>query len=221
MRKLLIAQHSETIANHLQRSLQDEWEVHICVDSYPVVDMMQYMRPEAMILDLNLQPKNGVTVLEEGQPFLPPAVLATTNYYDDELIETVHRLGVGAVVRIPFRTTYIREELDRLMSTCRERLHGVAWHLRALGVNQKLAGYRCLIVGIQLIAEDPGLLMKEVYADVGRLCSIDDIRRVERVIRTAVENAHENRNAETWKLYFNTDKRPSNKEFMMRIAEEL
>lgn len=221
MRKLLIAQHSETMVSHLQRTLQDEWEIHICMDSYPVIDMMEYMKPEAMVLDLNLGPKDGITLLQECQPFLPPAVVATSNYVDDHVAETVTELGVGALVRIPFRMEYLKEQLDLLMENCKKGLYSAAWHLRALGINPKLSGYRCLLIGIQLLADNPQLLMKEVYPTVAKLCGFDDVRCVEHVIRTAKNNAWKNRNAAIWSRYFPTDKRPGNKEFMMRIAEEL
>ena len=226
MRKLLIAQHSETIADQLQHALQDEWEVHVCIDSYPVIDMMQYMRPEAMVLDLNLEPKDGIAVLEEAQSFLPPIVVATSNYVDDHVAETVEQLGAGALVRIPFRTEYIKEQLDHLARNCTECLHEAAWHLRLLGINPKLSGYFCLLAGIQILASNPHLLLKEVYPVVAGLCEQNDVRCVERSNRTAIHNAWMKRNVAIWSRYFpindqgDVDK-PSNKEFMMRIAEEL
>lgn len=221
MRKLLVAQHSETMADHLQRALQDEWEVHVCIDSYPVIDMLQYMRPEAMVLDLNLGPKDGITVLEEGRSFLPPVIVATSNYVDDQISEKVEQLGVGVLVRIPFRTEYIKEQLNHLARNCTECLHEAAWHLRLLGINPKLSGYFCLLAGIQILASNPHLLLKEVYPVVAGLCELNDVRCVERVIRTAIHNAWIRRNVLIWGQYFPTDKRPSNKEFMIRIAEEV
>ena len=221
MRKLLIAQHSETMVDHLQRALHDEWEIHICTDSYPVIDIMEYMKPEAMILDLNLGPKDGISVLKEGQPFLPSAVIATTNYADDQVAETVADLGVGTLVRIPFRMEYLKEQLDLLAEHCPGNLRSAAWHLRTLGINPKLSGYRCLLVGIQLLSNDRNLMLKEMYPGIARVCGIRNLHCIERVIRTAIKNAWEARNVEIWKLYFPTNKRPTAKEFMMRISEEL
>lgn len=226
MRKLLIAQHSKTIANQLQHALQDEWEIHVCIDSYPVIDIMQYMRPEAMVLDLNLEPKDGISVLEEGQPFLPPIIVATSNYIDDHVTETVEQLGVGALVRIPFRTGYIKEQLDHIARNHAECWHEAAWHLRLLGINPKLSGYFCLIAGIQMLANNPHLLLKEVYPVVAGLCELNDVRCVERAIRTAIHNAWVRRNVLIWEQYFpatgqGNKSKPTNKEFMIRIAEEL
>lgn len=221
MRKLLIAQHSQTMVDHLQHALHDEWEIHICMDSYPIIDIMEYMKPEAMILDLNLGPKDGITVLKESQPFLPSAVIATSNYVDDHVAETVADLGVGALVHIPFRMEYLKQQLDLLMERCEGSLCNAAWHLRALGINPKLSGYRCLLIGIQLLSNNRNLLLKEIYPTMAKVCAIRDLRCIERVIRTAIKNAWENRNPDIWTRYFPGNNRPTNKEFMTRIAEEL
>ncbi len=226
MRKLLIAQHSETIVDHLQRTLHDEWEIHVCVDSYPVIDMIQYIRPEAMILDLNLGPKDGIQILKEGQSFLPPLIVATSNYVDDEILEAVEKLGVGALVRVPFRTEYIKEQLNHLVRNCKECLHTTAWHLRLLGFKSKFSGYFCLLAGIQLLASNPHLLLKEVYWTVAGLCELNDARCSEHVIRTAINDAWMNRQVSIWSRYFPVNDqgdidKPTNKEFMTRIAEEI
>lgn len=221
MQKLLITQHSSTMADHLQRELREDWHITVCTDSRPVVDLMQYMRPEAMILDLNLSPKDGIAVLEEGQQFLPPAIIATSNYVDDEIIEKLESLGVGALARIPFRAEHIKKLLQDLSEKYPVQQKNIIWHLHALGVNPKLKGYRCLIAAISLIAIDPNMLMKEVYIEVAKLCEIDEVRCVERVIRTAVDKAWKIRVAKIWGDYFPTDKRPSNKEFIVRIAEKI
>lgn len=225
MRKLFIAQHSETIVEQLQHTLQDEWEIHICMDSYPVIDMMQYMQPDAMILDLNIGPKDGIALLKEGQPFLPPVVVATSNYADSKIINIAESLGVGALVRIPFRPEYIKAQLDYLTANCKESMSGISRHLRALGVNPKLSGYHCLYAGIQLLSQNPNLLLKEVYPEVSRICKISDTRRVERVIRTAIYNAWIKRNHAIWIRYFPANDhgdidKPTNKAFMLSISVE-
>lgn len=226
MRKLLIAQHSETLISRLEHTLRDEWEIHICTDSYPVVDMLQYIKPEAMVMDLNLQPKNGLTVLKECQSVNPPIILATTNLITPSIIETAENLGVGCLVRIPFRTEYIKELLNEMYSAVPERLNDVSWHLRFLGVNPKLSGYRCLLAVIPLYKSDPNMLLKEVYPTAGKACGLDDVRNVERAIRTTICNAWRRRQLAAWSLYFpvndqgDVDK-PSNKEFIKAISEKI
>lgn len=221
MRKLLIAQRSETAINSLSRTLENEWEIHATMDSYPVVDMLQYIKPEGMVIDLTLTPKNGLDVLDEAKPFLPPAVIATTDIVNDHIQGEAERLGVGCLVRIPFRTEYIKERLEELCSGYPETARDIVWHLHVLGFNPKLTGYRCLIAAVPIFANSPHLMMKELYPAVGRLCGIDDVRRIERVIRIAIMDAWIGRDVKAWKHYFANQGRPSNKEFIARLAEKL
>lgn len=98
--------------------------------------------------------------------------------------------------------------------------------LLKMGVCPKLTGYRCLICAISMVADDPSLLLKEIYPDVAKMCGLSDYRCVEHTIRTAIRKAWKNRDEYLWIQYFPRDKtgeviRPTNKEFISRIAEEL
>lgn len=98
--------------------------------------------------------------------------------------------------------------------------------LRVLGVEPKLAGYRCLIHAIPMVADDPSVLLKEIYPDIAKQCYLNDYRCVERTIRSAIWKAWENRDDAVWSQYFPRNKtgeiiRPTNKEFIARLAEEL
>lgn len=62
MRKLLIAEHSNARIDALSKVLQQDWEIHTCVDSYPVIDTLRYIKPEAMIINLNIGPKDGASI---------------------------------------------------------------------------------------------------------------------------------------------------------------
>lgn len=221
MRKLLIAQHSENLVKHLSKALEDEWEIHACMDSYPVVDMLQYIRPDGFVIDLNLWPKDGFTVLDEAKPFLPQAIVVTTDIINDYIIAEAERLCVGSLVRIPFHAQHIKNCLDELYTTHYDAPMDIVKILHTLDFNPKLSGYRCLVAAIPIFASNPNLLLKEVYPTVAKLCSISDVRCVERAIRYAIHDAWIRRNPETWNYYFQTDILPSNKIFIARIAEKL
>ena len=226
MRKLLIAQRSEPLIDNLKHSLQDEWELHICTDSYPVFDMLQYIKPEAMVIDMNLHPKNGLTVLEECQSVCPPVVLATTNVISPPIIESAGQLGVGCLLRSPFRIEYLKELLDDMYQAFPKQTYALSWHLHFLGVNPKLSGYNCLLAIIPLFKNDPNLSMKEAYYSVAKLCGISDSRNADRLIRTAVNNAWKNRQHNSWALYFPINQqgdidRPSNKSFIKSLSEKI
>lgn len=223
MQKVLIAEHSESLATSLEKTLQTEWEVHICTNSYPMIDLLQYLQPEALVLDLNLQPKDGLSLLTEASSFLPPAIVATTNIVNEQIAEEAKLRGVGCLVRIPCSTEYVK---DQLSSLCPKIPKDIVWHLHLLSFNPKLAGYHCLVAAISTLANNPTFLIKQVYPVVAALCGYDDIRNVERVIRSAITSAWKKRDRKIWASYFPLNKKgdvdkPSNKYFIARIAEEI
>ena len=96
---------------------------------------------------------------------------------------------------------------------------GCLQHLRVLGINPKLTGYRCVVLAIMLYAENPNLMMKQINPDVARICGLADGDCVERNIRSALANAWKRRNPEIWNCYFPAyEKCPTNKEFITAIA---
>ena len=117
MRKLLIAEHSDVRRNALTEALQKEWEVHTCVDSYPVIDTMRYIKPDAMIVNLNIGPTDGLSVLRESAPELPPVIMALTNFTSPYIERTAEQLGVGCMMLIPCRTEHIKKRLEDMYNT--------------------------------------------------------------------------------------------------------
>lgn len=219
MQKLLIAERSDAYTGSLEKSLQAEWEVHVCTDSYPVIDTMKYINPDAMIINLNLAPKDGITVLQEAYPELPPVVLALSNFISPYILQTAESLGVGCVMRIPCKTDYIADRIKDMYQAYIEKPNAISRYLHIFGINTHLSGYRCLQAIIPLFASDPQQLLKEVYPTVAKLCGLNDARCVERVIRTAIHDAWRRRDISVWKKYFPEDTCPSNKLFVTRIAE--
>ena len=107
-----------------------------------------------------------------------------------------------------------------------DRMSKAARLLRSLGVEPKLSGYRCLCFAIPMVAERPNIMMKEVYPIVAKHCGLSDARCVERVIRSAIYKAWLNRDDTVWLCYFIRNragevKRPTNKEFIASLAEDV
>lgn len=224
MRKLLIAEHSDVRRNALTEALQKEWEIHTCVDSYPVIDTMRYIKPDAMIVNLNIGPKDGLSVLQEGFPELPPVIMALTNFTSPYIERTAESLGVGYMMLIPCRADYVRDRLNDMYSAYLETPTITARHLHTLGVNSRLNGYQCLLVAVPLFAKDPHQQMKELYPEVASRCDLNDERCVERDIRSAITDAWKRRSVDTWALYFPTNKGgdidiPTNKLFIQILSE--
>ena len=222
MPKLLIADHLEDRQEALKKVMNTEWEIHTCLDSYPVVDTMRYLKPEAMVIDLNLIPQNGLSVLKESFPELPPVILALTNLISPYIVKTAESLGVGMLVRVPCKIDFVKEQLEDMYQAYLESPSLLSRHLQKLGIDTTLAGYRCLLTTIPFFQANPTLMVKEVYPEVARFCNLTDGRNVEHCIRTAIRNAWKNRNPNVWEHYFpNHKKCPSNKVFILRITQLL
>lgn len=90
-----------------------------------------------------------------------------------------------------------------------------------LGVLTSLAGYRCLVFALPMYHTNPEQsITKQLYPDVGQMFTPKLTgSQVEKLIRYAVDNAWQNRDAEVWKRYFPQDRKPSNREFISRISE--
>ena len=222
MPKLLIADHLEDRQEALKKVMDTEWEIHTCLDSYPVVDTMRYLKPEAMVIDLNLIPQNGLSVLKESFPELPPVILALTNLISPYIVKTAESLGVGMLVRVPCKIDFVKEQLEDMYQAYLESPSLLSRHLQKLGIDTTLAGYRCLLTTIPFFQANPNLMVKEVYPEVAKLCNLTDGRNVEHCIRTAIRNAWKYRDPAVWDYYFpDLAECPTNREFILKIAQSL
>ena len=222
MPKLLIADQSEIRSNSLKAALEGKWEIHTCIDSYPVIDTMKYINPDAMIINLNIGPQNGLSVLKESFPELPPVILALTNFVSPYVAQTAESLGISMLMQIPCSTIHLQEQLEDLYQAYLEGPALIKRHLQKLGIDPTLTGYRCLLAAIPLFQANPNLMIKEVFPEVAKLCNLTDRRNVEHCIRTAIRNAWKHRDPKVWDYYFpDQTRRPSNKIFILRIAQLL
>ena len=225
MRKLLLAEHSEEIINGLESELKVQWNLSICTDGCATLDMLQYLDPDAMIIDLNLPQKDGLTVLEESFPVLPPVILALTNFTSSYIEQTLADLGVGYVMQKPCSVSRIKYRIADMYAAKFNPVSRTARHLRALQMNITYSGYKCLLTAIPAFKEDPEqLLYKELYPKIAQACGLNDERCVDRVMRFAIQDAWERRCLRVWLCYFPENENgdvdcPTCKEFIKAIAD--
>ncbi len=224
MGKLLIAVRSDILAGSIARSLSPDWEVSICHDGSAATDLLRTQKIDALILELRLPYKDGLAVLMECFPQLPPAILALTDLDPPYTISTAASYGVSSVIQLPSTIRAIVQRITDIAATVATPPTLLSRHLDKLGIRSGRDGYRCMTIVIPVLRSDPTLrLHKEVYPFAVEALGLSDVRCVEHSIRCAVKEAWLQRDETVWTYYFPPEKYgtecPNNRTFLRRLAE--
>lgn len=224
MAKLLIAVHSDILAGSIARAMPKGWDISICHDGFAATDLLQKLKPEALIIDLRLPYKDGLSVLRENFPDLPSAILALTDYDHPYLANAAASYKAASILQIPTATGTIVERITDIAASVVTPPTVLFRHLEKLGLNTGRDGCRCMAIVIPILKADPTLrLHKEVYPFAVEALGLTDVRCVEHSIRSVIKDAWQHRNKLVWDYYFPPEKYgekcPSNQVFLRRLAE--
>ena len=232
-RKLLIADASEPFRAELEELLQGPFRVYTAKEGQETLSLLRRFAPDVLVLDLMLPGLDGISLLQKAsQNGLHPVVLGTTRFLSDYMAQMLEHLGVEYVMIKPCDTAAVVQRVTELTGKLKASLFTspdprmtVSNALIRFGIPTKLKGYGYLREAIQLYAKDPAQsITKELYAQVSNRCGATVIQ-VERGIRTAIEAAWTSQNREEWRRCFPEGDpgyaRPSNGEFISRLAERL
>ena len=228
MLKLLIADASEPYTDALEAVFENEFDLRICHDGETALETLLSFRPDALVINLRLPYKDGLTVLQQSAQ-RPRVILAVTPLVNPYVEHLAAELGVQYMMIMP-TVESLRVRLIDMLNTMAEpqnNLHSQAtMHLHTLNFATHLDGYHQLRVGIPMFFENPDIcLSKELYPAIAAHFQYPDPRTVEHSIRNAIENAWRHRDPAVWAGYFpqNADKPhcPTNKKFFAAIAEKL
>lgn len=229
MYKLLIADSSEPYTDALQEVFQKEFDILVCHDGETALEQLQEFQPDALVLNLMLPFKDGLTVLQESS-HKPKVILAISPFVNHYIEEVTLDLGVQYIMIMP-KVASLRVRLMDLIATTiapKEDLNAqTAILLHSLNFPTHLDGYQQLCVGIPIFARKPSLrLTKELYPQIAEHFGLSDARAVEHSIRKAITAAWIRKSTVVWSKFFPPDSDyeihcPTNKEFIARIAEHL
>lgn len=230
--KVLIADGNDSFREELGQVLQGVYSLRTCRDGLEALELVERFHPDVLVLDLMLPGVDGISLLRtlaSGREH--PAVLATTRFISDYVLDTLDHLHVGYVMLKPCavramvaRIADLAQHLDVPVHTPEKPRDAATRLLLTLGIPTKRKGYRCLREAVLLKQRDPGQsITKELYPAVAAACGSSALR-VERAIRCAIEDAWEKRNETVWQLYFpvqtgSTMRRPTNAAFISRLAD--
>lgn len=234
MQSLLIADGSEAFTAALTEALRGKYHVRVCHDGVTALAQLREKKPDIMILDLLLPELDGISLLHtaaaEG---VVPHVLALTRFASAYVMESAERLGVCYLMMKPCEPEAVCARLRDLAKCARpdpvvqpDVRATVSNVLLALRIPTKLRGYVCARESILYLMRSPGMsVTKELYPAVAALCD-GTPAQVERAIRGAIQAGWSLGAEETWAQFFTrradgTVHRPSNAEFLSRIADYL
>ena len=219
---ILVADPAEEVTLELARTLQPEFRVLCCGSGPEALELLNRENPALLIMELSLPRLDGVALLRElrsrdSRPLVLIHTAANTNY----LIGALCELPVDYLLRkptpIPTIAERAREMLDFQAETPME--WQVSDLLIRLGIPEHLQGFRNMVVGIALLAEDPDqFLGKTLYREVARRNRVT-YDSVEKSIRDAIRAGWDRGNRALWLQYFpGATDIPQNKPFLVRMA---
>ena len=233
IRKLLVADASPGFCAALSEMLGCMYELWICNDGAQALEALETFRPDILVTDLTLPGLDGISLLRAAAAYPKcPVRLVTTRYNSPYIEGMIGQLGVDYVMMKPCD---IRALADRIhdLSQCGSTVPavpcqhtGIGNLLWSLGVCAGRKGYPYLTRIIELYQQDPARsLTKDLYPTVGREFGTSGIA-VERVIRSAIHTAWEQRDELIWRLYFPVGcggrvPRPTNRVFIATLAQAL
>ena len=229
MYKLLIADSSESYIDILRSSLQAEFDLRICQDGETALEQLLEFQPDALIVNLMLPYKDGLTLLQETA-YKPRVILAITPFMNTYIQQSAADLGVQYLTYLPSVHSLRVRLMDLIATTIAPKADlnaQTAVLLHSLNFPTHLDGYQQLCVGIPIFAQNPNMrLSKELYPQIARQFSLPDARTVEHSIRKAVASAWVRKDTAVWAKFFPADPNgefpcPTNKAFIAHIAAHL
>lgn len=226
--KILIVDPSETQCHSIANVLSGKYHLQVCHDGITAQKLIKEFAPAAIIMELQLQGIDGLSLLESMTPGSRPVVLIYTNCRSDYVMHKTQMLAdytifkPGNVDIIADRITDIlnvRNEIDPIM-TANDPIDAF---LRRIIHRPWRDGYQYLLAAVEEFAADPRQSMtKELYPNVGKRFGASG-GAIEKGIRDAIEQAWKERDNAVWRELFPSDingnvYRPTNKAFFSIVV---
>jgi CheY-like chemotaxis protein len=119
LKTILIADDDTALLRALAVRLESEgYRVVTTQDAYHAFERARSLRPDLMILDINMPAGNGFSVLERmahlGDLSGIPSLFVTGDA-DPDLEDRARQLGAAGLIRKPFKTQPLLDEISRAL----------------------------------------------------------------------------------------------------------
>ncbi len=229
MAKILIADGSEDFRLALAEALEGRCQVLCCATGTQAMHLIRRESPDLLVLELMLPELDGLTLLERlREEGIQLSVLMISSMLNDYVFQAAAALGITYAIRKPCQIPVAAHRALALLEPGKPEAlrpsgrHCVSSLLLELGVATKHKGFPYLREGILVLSEDPAQsITKELYPAVAKRCGCKR-ENVEHPMRNALEAAWDRGDPGVWQQYFPGHiKRPSNADFLTRMAQEL
>lgn len=241
---VLIADSSEEFCNQLAAALQRSQGfgvVGTATDGEQVLRILSERKVDALVLDLMLPKRDGISILKTiGAMDRMPVTLATSGFVTDFVASAVAGLGVRYLMLKPCDIEAIVERLDQMRQSNVQPFPGarrieknnieamVTGIIHEIGVPAHIKGYQYLREAIIIAVKDMDVInaiTKVLYPQVAKTFQTTP-SRVERAIRHAIEVAWDRGDLDTLQRFFgytvsSSKGKPTNSEFIALIADKL
>lgn len=227
--RILVANQHNDFMKRIGEQLSGTCEIKFTSNGHKVLDLCCTYKPDLLVLDLELPHLDGLSILRAisscGQKI---DVLAITVCSESEyVLRQLAQLGVHYILPKPCTAAAAVSRIYEMMQMNR----GDNWSLEdeanslllSLGMRMNLSGYTCIREAIMMLLKDDSLqLTKSVYPAIAEKIGRTP-QCVERVIRSAVNDAWNRRNERLWNMYFKPDRSgeiscPTNGYFISRMC---
>lgn len=231
MGKILIADGTEGFRNQLRNMLAISHTVVCAADGVQAWEMFLQLRPDLVVVDLELPEMDGMTLLKQiDAAGFHPAMIVLARLISDFAVDTLVQMKVEYLLRKPCKAQNVAErtlELLRYRMLDESPVQAVIMDiLRECAIPANLDGSKYLLSAILLMAQNPTqYITKELYPSVGKPNGKDGVL-VERCIRNAIEKGWMNGDPSVWECLFGKDKnglpvKPKNGIFINKMVELL
>lgn len=208
--KLLIADGSEELCRALNDLLGQRYHICTCHSGDRAMELLRSFSPDVIYIDLMLPQIDGLAVLQTAlQEGIRPAMLVSVGLQSPYIERALSRLQVDYVLKKPCSAKVIAGHIDEIAGAVHDSpvkasdlQTEIAGILVQLSFKNNLSGFRYVVSGLPLFAENPQqTVTKELYPAIAKLHGKTG-EQVERAIRNAIDLAWQRRDDRIWRMYF-------------------
>ncbi|WKA56402.1 sporulation transcription factor Spo0A [Planococcus shixiaomingii] len=216
--------------------------VAIAYNGKMCIDMLKDHQVDILLLDVIMPYLDGIAVLDaikEDEELKNIAVIMLSAFGQEAIMSQAAQYGASYFIMKPFEAERLAMQINHIMQNGEksvvdpkteksERDEKINDRIKEVGIPPHLIGYKYLKEAVSLVLDEPEMLnkvTKSLYPGVAKKFDTTP-QRVERSIRSAIENAWKNNEIDQLSKIFgyseeHLEAKPSNSQFIGLVAESL